>query len=100
MSKDEAWEKIQKGKHLLKCDTFIHGDACLPNIIASGNEIKFIDTGLSGLGDRHIDIYWALWSLQYNLKTNAYNEMLKDLYGRENINENVLETIEAFEVFG
>lgn len=101
MSKEEAWNKMQKGKHLLKCDTFIHGDACLPNIMAdTNNNALFIDTGLSGLGDRHIDIYWALWSLEYNLKTDKYNNLFKDTYGRDKIDEEMIDIIEAFEVFG
>ena len=29
-SRQEAWEIMQRGKHLLQCDTLIHGDACLP----------------------------------------------------------------------
>ena len=100
ISKEKAWDIMQNGKCLLKCDTFIHGDACLPNIILTNDKAIFIDTGLAGLGDKHIDIYWALWSLEYNLKTNKYHDLFKDIYGRDNIDERTLDIIEAFEVFG
>lgn len=70
---------------LLKEDTLIHGDMCLPNIFL--NEAYrftgFIDLGDSGLGDRHFDLYWAMWSLAYNLKTDVYNEAFLTAYGRD-----------------
>ena len=101
LTKEEAWEIMQDNKSILKCDTFIHGDACLPNLIVCGDNFKaFIDTGMAGVGDRHIDIYWALWSLEYNLKTDKYNELFKEIYGKEKIDDNKLKVIEAFEVFG
>ena len=100
ITKEEAWNTMKKGKNKLRCDTFIHGDACLPNIIVNNDKALFIDTGLSGLGDRHIDIYWALWSLEYNLKTDKYNDLFKEIYGRDNIDDDMIDIIEAFEVFG
>ncbi len=62
---------------------FIHGDLCLPNIyVDSNNEISgFIDLDNSGLGDPWYDYAWMLWSLEYNLKTNKYNQMLLDEIG-------------------
>ena len=70
---------------LLKEDVLIHGDMCLPNIFydESYRFTGFIDLGDSGLGDRHFDLYWAMWSLTYNLKTDKYNEAFMTAYGRD-----------------
>lgn len=100
-SKEEAWKIMQENKHKLKCDTFIHGDFCLPNVILeNGKFSNFIDVGLAGLGDKHMDLYWAIWSLQFNLKTDAYTDYFLDLYGRENFDYEMLKVIAAFELFG
>ena len=100
-SKEEAWEVMQGGRHLLRCDALIHGDACLPNVIEENGAFRsFIDVAMGGLGDRHIDLYWALWSLRYNLGTDAYADAFLDLYGRENVREEVFRVIAAFEAFG
>ncbi len=100
-SKDEAWEIMQKNKHRLKRDTLIHGDFCLPNVMAADGEFScFIDLAMAGMGDKHIDLYWAVWSLQYNLKTEEYTDYFLDQYGRENFEYDMLKVIAAFEVFG
>lgn len=100
-SKRQAWEIMQSSKHLLRCDTLIHGDACLPNVMQKdGSFCSFIDLAMAGTGDRHIDLYWAIWSLQYNLKTDAYTDAFLDLYGRENFSEDMFRVIAAFEAFG
>ncbi len=89
----------QHGKdRYLKRDTFIHGDFCLPNIILDDWRFStFIDVGLAGVGDKHIDIYWALWSLEYNLKTDKYNDVFLDIYGRDDIDFDVLKIVEEVE---
>lgn len=100
-SKEEAWHIMQANKHLLACDTLIHGDACLPNIIQKdGRFSSFIDCNMAGLGDKHIDLYWAIWSLQYNLKTEAYTDLFLEMYGREYFCEDMLRVVAAFELFG
>lgn len=101
VSKQAAWEIMQVDKTKLKADTMIHGDACLPNVIChDGALTAFVDLGLAGAGDKHIDLYWAIWSLQYNLKTDQYTDYFLDHYGRENFDESMLQTIAAFELFG
>ena len=74
---------------LLKADTLIHGDMCLPNIFFFDDFrfAGFIDLGDAGLGDRHFDLYWATWSLGYNLKTPEYNDLFMDAYGRDAFDE-------------
>ena len=81
----EAGRPFEGNLSLLKSDVLIHGDMCLPNIFYD-EEYRFtgfIDLGDSGLGDRHFDLYWTLWSLTYNLKTDRYNEEFLNAYGRD-----------------
>lgn len=67
-------------------NVIIHGDYCLPNVIMDRFAFKgFIDTGHGGVGDRHYDLYWGLWTLEYNFKTDRYHEQFLDAYGREDI---------------
>ncbi len=83
---------------ILKQDTFIHGDFCLPNIILDNWRLSsIIDVGLAGAGDRHIDIFWALWSLNFNLKTDKYTDYFLDLYGKENYDKAVLRIVTEIE---
>lgn len=83
-----------KSDNVLDCDTYIHGDFCLPNIMLEDYSFKaFIDVGLAGAGDRHIDIFWCIWSLWFNLKTDKYTDYFLDLYGRESIDMSKLKYI-------
>ena len=82
----------------LKQDTFIHGDFCLPNIILDDwNFSTFIDVGLAGIGDKHIDLYWVLWSLNYNLKTDKYTNYFLEQYGKENVDMDLLKLVAEVE---
>lgn len=100
-NKQEAWDIMQANKGKLKADTLIHGDACLPNIICNNGKLSsFIDFSMAGVGDKHIDLYWAIWSLQYNLKTDQYTDYFLDQYGRENFDHDMLKVVAAFELFG
>ena len=83
---------------LLKQDTFIHGDFCLPNVILNeGKFASFIDLGGAGVGDRHIDMFWFLWSLNYNLGTDKYADYVLDMYGRDKIDEKALKFVAEIE---
>ena len=96
----EAYANAETGS-CLKQDTFIHGDFCLPNVmIDNGDFSAFIDVGLAGVGDRHIDIYWVLWSLNYNLGTDEYSDYFLELYGREKVDMNVLKVVAEVEAQG
>ncbi len=99
-SADEAWRLIEENAPYLKTDTLIHGDYCLPNIILDKWQLGgLIDLGQSGVGDRHIDLYWCLWSLHYNLKTDKYTDRFLDAYGRGRFEPEMLRVIAAFEAF-
>ena len=101
-SREEAFQLIQEQGHLLETDAFIHGDACLPNFILkdASHFSCFIDLGLADFSDRHIDLFWTVWSLNYNLKDPKYAELFLDYYGREQIDINKLRLVAAFEAFG
>lgn len=98
---EDAWKVIEDNAHLLKKDVLLHGDYCLPNIILNNWDFSgFIDLGNGGMGDRHIDLFWGVWTLWFNLKTGAYRERFLDAYGREDVEEDMFRIIAAFECFG
>ena len=99
-SPEAAWEVIQKYAGCLKSDTLLHGDYCLPNILLDNWQFRgFVDMDTGGIGDRHIDLFWGVWSLQFNLKTGRYRERFLDAYGRKDVEEEMFRVIAAFEVF-
>lgn len=100
-SAEEAMAVIKKYGSALKNDTLIHGDYCLPNVMLDNWKFSaFIDVGNGGVGDRHIDLFWAVWTFWYNLKTNKYEDRFLDAYGRGNFDRDMLRVVAAFEVFG
>lgn len=100
-SADEAWAVVKSQGHLLKTDTLLHGDYCLPNIILDNWRFSgFIDLDSSGVGDRHVDLFWAIWTLSFNLKTDKYRERFITAYGRNKIDDEMLHLVAAVEVFG
>ena len=99
-SVEEAWETVCATAPFLRHDVLLHGDYCLPNIILKDRRLSgFIDLGNGGLGDRHIDLFWGIWSLQFNLKTDRWKDRFLDAYGRDRIEPELLDRIGAFEVF-
>jgi len=79
-------EKFFRLRSLSTSDTVIHGDYCLPNIILKDNElVGFLDLGNGGYGDSHHDLFWGLWTLEYNLKTDKFNEVFLNAYGRDRV---------------
>lgn len=81
-------------------DVLLHGDYCLPNILLADWRFSgLIDVGNGGVGDRHLDLFWGIWSLQFNLKTDAYTQRFLDAYGRDRIEPELLRAIAACEVF-
>lgn len=100
-SREEAYQIFARDHHLFSADTLIHGDYCLPNIIVNNRRFScFIDVGLAGLFDRHVDLFWGVWSLNYNLGTDAYSDRFLDSYGRDRVDERLLRLVCACEAFG
>ncbi len=97
----EAHDVLIAGKGALKSKVLLHGDYCLPNIILDDWKLSgFVDVGCGGIGDRHIDIFWGVWTLWFNLKTNKYRERFLDAYGRDKADGAILKIVAAAEVFG
>jgi len=100
-SAEEAIAVVNEGRHLLRSDTLIHGDYCLPNIMFDNRKFTgFIDLGNGGVGDRHIDLFWGAWTLWFNLKTNKYRDRFFDAYGRDRVDTDMIRLVAACEVFG
>lgn len=98
---ETAMNVIEENKHRLKSDVLLHGDYCLPNIMLDNWLFSgFIDLGNGGVGDRHIDLFWGAWTLNFNLHTEQYRDRFFDAYGRQDIDFDMFRVISAFEVFG
>lgn len=86
---------------MLKKEVLIHGDYCLPNIILNNRKFSgYIDLDCGGIGDRHIDVLWGIWTLNYNLGTIEYTNRFIDAYGRDMIEPEKLRMIAAMEMIG
>lgn len=83
--------EIIASSELLKNDVLIHGDYCLPNIIINNWAFEgFIDVAAGGVGDRHYDLAWGLWTLNRNLNSPKYGHRFLDAYGRDCIDKDRL----------
>ena len=97
----DAKRAAEEGLLLLKREVLLHGDYCLPNIILNHWEFSgYIDLGCGGIGDRHIDVAWGIWTLNYNLGTLKYTNRFLDVYGRDVIEPEKLRMIAAMEMIG
>ncbi len=100
-SADEAWQTVRSNAKYFRTDTLIHGDYCLPNVMFDDFAVSgFIDLGNGGVADRHIDVFWGVWTLIYNLKTDKYTARFLDAYGRDKVELDMLRTVAAAEIFG
>lgn len=98
---EEAWSVVCREGHLLQSDVLLHGDYCLPNVMLDNWRFSgYIDVGNGGIGDRHIDLFWGVWSLGFNLKTDRYWDRFLDAYGRDKVETEMLRIVAAYEVFG
>lgn len=97
----DAKRVAEEGLPLLKEEVLLHGDYCLPNIILKNWKFSgYIDLGCGGIGDRHIDVLWGIWTLNYNLGTVEYTNRFIDAYGRDIIEPEKLRMIAAMEMIG
>lgn len=70
----------------------LHGDYCLPNVLFQDFHLSgFVDLGNGGVGERHYDLYWGLWTLGYNTKSDQYNDTFLAAYGRDFVVPELLE---------
>lgn len=73
-------------------EVVIHGDYCLPNIIMKDFHLQgFVDLGNGGIGDRHYDLFWGLWTLEFNLGTGKYGNHFLEAYGIDQVDPQRLE---------
>ncbi len=99
-SAEDAWRMAEAVLPRLKTDTLLHGDYCLPNIMLEDWRFTgFIDLGRGGTGDRHIDLFWGAWTLEFNLHTGRYYNRFLDAYGRDAFDPEMLPAIGACEFF-
>lgn len=97
----DAKRAAKEGLPLLKKEVLLHGDYCLPNIILDNWKFSgYVDLGTGGIGDRHIDIVWGIWTLNYNFGTDRYTNRFIDAYGRDIIEAEKLRMIAAMEMIG
>lgn len=97
---ENAFAVMRETAPHLKNDVLIHGDYCLPNILLEDWKFTgFIDLDGGGRGDRHIDLFWGAWTLQFNLHTDRWCARFLDAYGRDAFDPEILKAIAAFEVF-
>lgn len=99
-SAEDAWREVEENGKYLQTEALLHGDYCLPNILLDDWRFSgFIDLDTGGLGDRHVDLFWGVWSLNRNLGTNRYFDRFLDAYGRDLVDPEKLRTIAAVEIF-
>lgn len=91
------YRTIRAHANCLRDDVVLHGDYCLPNILLDADYrlAGFLDMGAAGRGDRHYDLFWGRWSLQYNLKTDRYGDHFFEAYGLDAIEPRRLQVIGA-----
>ena len=83
-SASQTAAEIVRASDVLVSDVLIHGDYCLPNIVMDDWVLQgLINVADGGIGDRHYDLAWGLWTLNHNLGTPKYGQRFLDAYGRE-----------------
>ena len=101
LNADAAYRLTAERRTEMNDRSLLHGDYCLPNIMLDGWRLSgFIDVGNGGIGDRHIDLYWGAWTLNFNLHTDRYRDRFFDAYGRDRVDTGLIEAVSAAECFG
>lgn len=101
--KDHNYEEMKKYiKENLglyqKDEVIIHGDYNPRNVFVKNDNTSYVvDFADSGLGDRHYDIYWTMWTISLYLFVQADPKLVQECetiflnsYGRDVIDENRL----------
>lgn len=97
----EALHLVRQNIKYLKNDTLLHGDYCLPNVMLDNWKFSaFLDLDTGGVGDRHWDVYWGVWTLQFNLHTDAYKDRFLDAYGWDKVEQDALRIMAAAAALG
>ena len=97
---DEAYATLKDGMAGLRSDVLIHGDFCLPNIMLDGWSLSgFIDLGFAGVADKHIDLFWGAFTLNFNLGTDEYRNCFFEAYGKDKIDPDLIRLIGIIECF-
>lgn len=100
-SAEDAIRVLHEGAGGFRREVLLHGDFCLPNIMLDNWQLSgYIDLGCGGVGDRHIDIFWGIWTLGFNLGTDKYRDRFIDAYGPDKVSDDMLRVVAAAEVFG
>ena len=95
---EDARAVLEENGSRFRPDCLIHGDACLPNVLIEDGRFRgFVDCGAAGFGNRHTDLFWTVWSLAYNMKTDRFGDRFLDAYGREAVDPDLLRTAAAAE---
>jgi kanamycin kinase len=101
LSAEEAWRRIEANRGSLQNDTLLHGDYCLPNLMLKDWKLcGFIDLGNGGVGDRHVDLFWGAWTLNFNLGTDQYRQLFFDAYGTDLVDREKIDLVGVIECFG
>ena len=78
----ELYEYLLRNKPAEPDIAFSHGDYCLPNIMLDANAVSgYLDFEYAGVADIYQDISSCIWSMEYNFKTDKYNELLFEHLG-------------------
>ena len=86
---EDAYRFLCEHEQGLVEDVCLHGDPSLPNILLENFKLSgFIDFDGGGIGDRHFDLLWVVWSLSFTLKTNGFKDRFLDAYGRDKFDVN------------
>ena len=97
----DAYAIIERESKPLASDTLLHGDYCLPNVMLKDWRVSaLIDLDHAGMGDRHVDLYWGAWTLNYNLGHDNLRSRFFDAYGRDRVDEEKIALISVIETLG
>lgn len=92
----KQYEQLMLSRPAFEDPALTHGDFCLPNIIIDRQHTRisgFIDWGLGGIADRHIDLERTCWSLAYNFDASWIPPFL-EAYGLGHVDQNTMKFYE------